>query len=274
MKDVYRLYDDARPDIVIHLAASVGGIGANMQNPGSFFYENLMMGTQMMEVGRQRKIWKFIAMGTVCSYPKITSVPFREEDLWNGYPEETNAPYGLAKKMMLVQSQAYRAQYNFNSIFLLPANLYGPRDNFNEQSSHVIPALIQKSIQARRTGQKRIRLWGTGEASREFLYVTDAAKAIVLASEGYAESQPLNIGNGQEIKIKDLFAIIQCLTKFKGEVDWNAEMPDGQPRRSLHISRMKEELGFSAVVSLEDGLRKTIEWYEKEVPAKSFEFAV
>ncbi len=274
MKDVYRLYDDARPDIVIHLAASVGGIGANMQNPGSFFYENLMMGTQMMEVGRQCHIEKFIAMGTVCAYPKFTPVPFREEDLWNGYPEETNAPYGLAKKMLAVQSQAYRTQYNFNSIFLLPANLFGPRDNFNEQSSHVIPALIQKCIQARRTGQERILLWGTGEASREFLYVTDAAKAIILASERYAESKPLNLGNGQEIRIKDLLEIIQRLTKFKGKVDWNSEMPDGQPRRSLNISKMEENLGFSPVVSLEDGLRKTIEWYEKKVPGQFFECAV
>jgi GDP-L-fucose synthase len=262
MQDVTRLYEDAQPDVVIHLAASVGGIGANLQNPGKFFYDNIMMGTQMMEVGRQKRLEKFVAVGTVCSYPKFTPIPFHVDDFWGGYPEETNAPYGLAKKMLAIQSQAYRTQYGFNSIFLLPANLYGPGDNFDEQSSHVIPAFIHKCVQARRRGLKKITLWGTGSATREFLYVADAAKAIVLASEQYNDSYPLNIGTGQEIGIKDLWEIIQGEVGYCGEVIWNSEMPDGQPRRCLDVRAMKRLLNFSPEITLENGLKHTIRWYE------------
>ena len=264
MRDVTRLYEDAQPDVVIHLAASVGGIGANLKNPGTFFYENIMMGTQMMEMGRRSGLEKFVAVGTVCSYPKLTPIPFRVDDIWNGYPEETNAPYGLAKKMLAVQSQAYRTQYQFNSIFLLPANLYGPGDNFDEQSSHVIPAFIHKCTQAQRTGAKRVTLWGTGAATREFLYVTDAAKAIVLASEKYNDSYPLNLGTGQEIRIKDLWEIIKRETGYCGEVEWNSLMPDGQPRRCLDVRAMKEQLQFYPETSLTQGLKNTIDWYEQQ----------
>ncbi len=270
MKDVQRVYKEARPDVVIHLAAAVGGIGANMASPGSFFYENLMMGVQMMEVGRQQNIEKFVAVGTVCSYPKFTRLPFQEDDFWNGYPEETNAPYGLAKKMLAVQSQAYRAQYKFNSIFLLPANLYGPRDNFDEQTSHVIPALIRKCFQARRNNMKCITFWGTGEATREFLYVTDAAKAIVLATEKYQDSHPLNLGTGKDIQVKDLWEIIKQQIGYDGEVKWDHDMPDGQPRRCLDVSAMETLLDFTPSVSLKDGLMRTIQWYEKHSLTSSY----
>lgn len=258
---ITRMYRNARPDIVIHLAAIVGGIGANMANPGKYFYDNLMMGVQLIEEGRRAGIEKFVAIGTICAYPKFTPVPFKEEDLWNGYPEETNAPYGLAKKMMLVQSQAYRQQYGFNSIFLLPVNLYGPHDNFNLDTSHVIPALIRKFTEAKQRGEKRIVAWGTGEASREFLYVNDAAEGILLAAEKYNKSDPVNLGAGFEIKIKDLVTLISELTGFQGEIVWDMSKPDGQPRRMLDVSRAQKEFGFKAETSFEDGLKKTIEWY-------------
>ncbi len=262
MEDIRRMYDQARPDIVIHLAAVVGGIGANREHPGSFFYQNLMMGVQLIEEARLREVEKFVAIGTICAYPKFTPVPFKEEDLWNGYPEETNAPYGLAKKMLLVQSQAYRQEYDFNSIFLLPVNLYGPRDNFNPESSHVIPALIKKCVDARDAGHDRIEVWGTGKASREFIYADDAAEGILLATEKYDSSEPVNIGAGFEIRIRDLTDIIVRLTGFKGEVVWDAAKPDGQPRRMLDTSRARQQFGFRATTPFEEGLRKTIEWYE------------
>ncbi len=264
MQDVKRLYKDAQPDVVIHLAASVGGIGANLHHPGKFFYDNIMMGIQMMEVGRHSGLEKFVAVGTVCSYPKFAPIPFHVDDFWGGYPEETNAPYGLAKKMLAVQSQAYRIQYGFNSIFLLQLNLYGPGDNSDEQSSHVIPAFIHKSVQAQRRGLERITFWGTGSATREFLYVTDAAKAIVLASEKYNDSTPLNIGTGQEIRINDVWEIIQREVGYRGKVQWNHEMPDGQPRRCLDVQSMKERLEFFPEMTLEEGLKNTIHWYESE----------
>jgi len=261
--NVQRMYDDFRPDLVIHLAAVVGGIGANREHPGEFYYKNMAMGLFMLEEARLRKIEKFVALGTICAYPKFTPVPFKEKDLWNGYPEETNAPYGLAKKMMLVQSQAYRQEYGFNSIFLLPVNLYGPRDNFNPASSHVIPALIKKCIDAREAGDAEITVWGTGNASREFLYVTDAAEAIVSAAEKYDGSEPVNIGAGFEIKIKDLIPLIAKLTGFQGKIVWDSTKPDGQPRRMLDTSRAEEFFGFKAQVGFEEGLRDTIDWYEK-----------
>lgn len=251
----------SNPDIVIHLAAKVGGIGANRANPGSFFYDNLIMGCQLMEIARQRKVEKFVALGTICAYPKFAPVPFKEEDLWNGYPEETNAPYGLAKKMLLVQSQAYRQQYGFNSIFLLPVNLYGPRDNFNPGSSHVIPALIKKCVEAVKTGAKEITVWGTGKATREFLYVEDCAEAIVLATEKYNSPEPVNLGAGFEISIKDLAELIAKLTGFTGRLVWDASQPDGQPRRMLDTSRAEQKFGFKSTTGFEVGLRKTIEWY-------------
>ncbi len=260
---VKKLYRDARPDIVIHLAAKVGGIGANRLNPGKFFYDNLMMGVQMMEVGRQAGIEKFVALGTVCAYPKFTPVPFKEENLWNGYPEETNAPYGLAKKMLLVQSCAYRQQYGFNSIFLLPVNLYGPGDSFDLDNSHVIPALIRKCLEAREKKRTEIIIWGTGKATREFLYAPDAAEAIILATEKYAKSEPVNIGAGFEISIKDLVKLIARLTGFKGKIVWDKTKPDGQPRRRLDVSRAKREFGFKAKTSFEHGLNKTIRWYKQ-----------
>ncbi|HNW40237.1 MAG TPA: GDP-L-fucose synthase [Candidatus Omnitrophota bacterium] len=264
MEAVKRLYVDAKPDIVIHLAAKVGGIGANRENPGKFFYDNLMMGVQMIEVGRQAGIEKFVALGTICAYPKFTPVPFREEELWNGYPEETNAPYGLAKKMLLVQSQSYREQYGFNSIFLLPVNLYGPGDNFDPASSHVIPALIKKCVDTTKKGGNEIIIWGTGKATREFLYVEDAADAIILATEKYNKPEPVNIGAGFEISIKDLVGLIVKLTGFKGKIVWDKTKPDGQPRRCLDTTRAKKEFGFKAKISFEEGLKKTIEWYKSK----------
>ena len=261
MLAVKKLYKDAKPDIVIHLAAKVGGIGANLKNPGKFFYDNLMMGVQMMEVGRQMGIDKFVAIGTICCYPKITPVSFKEENLWDGYPEETNAPYGLAKKMLLVQSQAYRQQYGFNSIFLLPVNLYGPGDNFDMESSHVIPALIKKCVNAIRRRKKDIVVWGTGKPTREFLYVEDCAQAIILATEKYNKKEPVNIGTGSEISIKDLAALIVRLTGFKGKIIFDKTKPDGQPRRRLDVRRAEREFGFIAKTGIEEGLNKTIEWY-------------
>ncbi len=260
---IKRLYLDAKPDIVIHLAAVVGGIGANRANPGKFFYDNIMMGVQMMEQGRQFGIEKFVALGTICCYPKFTLVPFKEEDLWNGYPEETNAPYGLAKKMLLVQSQAYRQQYGFNSIFLMPVNLYGSRDNFDPKSSHVIPALIKKCFDAIKNGDKQIVLWGTGGPTREFLYVEDCAEAIILATEKYNKSDPVNIGAAFEISIRELAELIAKLTGFKGKITWDTSKPDGQPRRCLNTTKADKEFGFKAKTPFEEGLKKTIEWYTK-----------
>ena len=262
LSDIKRLLSETRPDLIVHLAGVVGGIGANQKNPGKFFYENLMMGVQLIDQARLHGVQKFVALGTVCAYPKFTPTPFREDDLWNGYPEETNAPYGLAKKMMLVQAQGYRQQYDFNTIFLLPANLYGPGDNFDPESSHVIPALIRKCIEAREEGAAYIEAWGTGNASREFLYVADCAEAIVRAAATYDESEPMNIGTGNEIKISDLLQLIARLTSFKGEIRWQRDKPDGQPRRRLDVSRAFEKLGFRAQMTLEEGLRRTVEWYE------------
>jgi GDP-L-fucose synthase len=263
MASTKRLLDDTEPDLVIHLAAVVGGIGANQNNPARFFYANLMMGAQLIEQSRISGVKKFVAVGTVCAYPKFTPVPFREDDLWNGYPEETNAPYGLAKKMMLVQSQSYRQQYGFNSIFLLPANLYGPGDNFDPDSSHVIPALIRKCIEAREMGERHIEVWGTGNASREFLYVEDCAEAIVRAAAIYNEGDPVNIGTSTEIKISDLVRLIAKLTRFEGEVRWQTDKPDGQPRRSLDVSRAYQKFAFKAQTPFEEGLKRTIDWYEQ-----------
>ena len=261
MDGVCRMYDRMQPDIVIHLAAAVGGIGANRQRGGEFFYKNLMMGVQLIEQGRLRNIEKFVAIGTVCSYPKFTPVPFKEDALWNGYPEETNAPYGLAKKMLLVQSQAYRQQYGFNSIFLVPVNLYGPRDNFDPDSSHVIPALIKKCVDAVEAGQDYIECWGTGKASREFLYAADAAEAIVLAAEHYNGPEPVNIGTGFEITIKDLTEKIAAVTGFTGQIRWDNSKPDGQPRRCLDTTRAKTLFNFEAKTDFEQGLKATIQWY-------------
>lgn len=263
LEDIIRMYEDMKPDIVIHLAAVVGGIGANREHPGEFFYKNLMMGVQLMEQGRLREIEKFVAIGTICAYPKFTSVPFKEEDLWNGYPEETNAPYGLAKKMLLVQSQAYRTEYGFNSIFLLPVNLYGPGDNFDPASSHVIPALIRKCVDAVDSGADHIDCWGTGEVSREFIYAADAAEGILLATEHYNGSEPVNIGAGFEITIKELVEKIAKLTGFTGEIHWDVSKPDGQPRRCLDTSRAKEFFGFEAKTPFDQGLKETIWWYQK-----------
>ena len=263
MDDVVRLYEEARPDIVIHLAAVVGGIGANREHPGKFFYDNLMMGVQLIEVARQRGLEKFVALGTICAYPNLTPVPFKEEDLWNGYPEVTNAPYGLAKKMLLVQSQAYREEYGFNGIFLMPVNLYGPRDNFNPNSSHVIPALIKKCLDARDAGAEAIEVWGTGSASREFLYADDCAEGILLATEKYDSSEPMNLGAGREILIKDLVELIVKLTGFEGAIRWDPTKPDGQPRRCLDTTRAEKAIGFKAKVAFEEGLRNTIEWYRE-----------
>ena len=253
---------DGRPDLVIHLAAVVGGIGANRDNPGRFFYENAIMGVQLLEEARRAGVSKIVTIGTVCSYPKFTPVPFHEDDLWSGYPEETNAPYGLAKKILLVQSQAYRQQYEFNAIYLIPVNLYGPGDNFDPRSSHVIPALIKKCVDARLAGHQRVEVWGSGAASREFLYVDDAADGIVLAAERYNDGDPVNLGVGREITIRELVALIARLTRFEGEIVSDASKPDGQPRRALDTSRARERFGFKAATSFEDGLRRTIEWYE------------
>ncbi len=262
--DIKRALADGRPDLIIHLAAVVGGIGANRENPGRFFYDNAIMGIQLMEEARLSGVSKFVGIGTVCSYPKFTPVPFREEDIWNGYPEETNAPYGLAKKMLLVQAQAYRDQYGYDAIHLVPVNLYGPGDNFDPGSSHVIPALIKKCIDARDRGDAAIEVWGTGTASREFLYVDDAAEAIVLATELYDGRDPVNLGVGSEITIRDLVGLIVRLTGFPGEVRWDSSKPDGQPRRALDTSRAREGFGFVAKTSFEDGLRATIDWYEAQ----------
>ena len=259
--DIVRMYDDMEPDIVIHLAAVVGGIGANREHPGEFFYKNLMMGVQLIEHGRLRGIEKFVAIGTVCLYPKFTPVPFKEDDIWNGYPEETNAPYGLAKKMLLVQSQSYRAEYGFNSTFLVPVNLYGPGDNFDPASSHVIPALIKKCVDAIDSGNDYIECWGTGSASREFVYVTDAAEGILLATEKYDKPEAVNIGSGFEITIKDLVEKIAKFADFGGEIRWDSSRPDGQPRRRLDVSRAKAEFGFEAKMDFDEGLKKTIQWY-------------
>lgn len=261
MDAVKKLYVDAKPDIVIHLAAKVGGIEANRQNPGKFFYDNLMMGVQLIEAGRLAGIEKFVALGTICAYPKFAPIPFKEKDLWNGYPEETNAPYGLAKKMLLVQSQAYRQQYGFNSIFLLPVNLYGPGDNFNLNSSHVIPALIRKCVEAKEQGLSEIVVWGTGKATREFLYVEDAAEGIILAAEKYTKSDPVNIGAGFEISIKELVGLIVKFTGFRGKIIWDKTKPDGQPRRCLDTLRARKEFGFKAKTKFGAGLKATIDWY-------------
>jgi len=261
--NIVKLYQDTRPDIVIHLAARVGGIGANRANAGSFFYDNLMMGVQLIEFARRFGVPKFVAAGTICAYPKFTPVPFKEEDLWIGYPEETNAPYGLAKKMLLVQSQAYRTQYGYNSIFLLPVNLYGPGDNFDLESSHVIPAIIRKCVEAVRRGDKTVSLWGTGKATREFIHVDDAADGILLASERYNDSEPVNIGAGMEISIWDLAHLIADLSGFQGELVWDPTKPDGQPRRCLDTSKAEKLFGFRAKISFEKGLRETIDWYKQ-----------
>jgi GDP-L-fucose synthase len=259
--EALRLYTDARPDIVIHLAAVVGGIGANRENPGLFFYDNAIMGLNVIEAARISGIEKFVCAGTICSYPKFTPVPFREEDFWNGYPEETNAPYGLAKKMLLVQLQAYREQYGFNGIYLTPVNLYGPRDNFDLESSHVIPALIRKCIEAKQTNAPEIVAWGTGNATREFLYVEDAAEAIVLAAEKYSKPDLVNLGSGEEISVRDLLEMIRTMVGARGAVRWDHTKPDGQPRRSLDTSRAAREFGWRAKTSLRDGLKETIEWF-------------
>ena len=263
---VKRLFKDARPEMVIHAAGTVGGIGANRANPGRFFYENIMMDTQCLEEARLVGVKKFVAIGTICAYPKFTRVPFKEEDLWAGYPEETNAPYGLAKKMLLVQSQAYRREYRFNSIFLLPVNLYGPGDKFDPASSHVVPALIRKVVEAKRDGKREIEVWGSGRATREFLYVDDCAEAILLAAERYNSGEPVNIGTGSEISIKDLVELIIKLVGFQGNLKWDTTKPDGQPRRCLDISRAELEFGFRAKTSLEDGLRRTIDSYLEARP--------
>ncbi|MGD9873502.1 MAG: GDP-L-fucose synthase family protein [Kiritimatiellia bacterium] len=263
--DIQRCLCDSKPDLVIHLAAVVGGIGANREHPGSFLYDNAIMGISLIEECRKFGVEKMTLLGTICAYPKITPIPFREENLWNGYPEETNAPYGLAKKLMLVQSQAYRQEYGFNSIYLLPVNLYGPRDNFDPASSHVIPALIKKIYDAKKAGDSQMVCWGTGSATREFLYVEDCARAIVAASEKYDGSEPVNLGSGMEISIYDLVHLIAKLMDFKGEIIWDRTKPDGQPRRCLDTSRAEKFFGFKASVPFEEGLRKTIDWYVAQV---------
>jgi len=258
---IIRLYAEARPHVIIHLAAVVGGIGANRANPGRFFYDNAIQGIQLMEYARQRDVEKFVAVGTICAYPKFAPVPFKEDDLWNGYPEETNAPYGLAKKMILVQAQAYREQYGFNAIYLLPVNLYGPRDNFDLETSHVIPALIRKFAEAKEGGRREVVLWGDGSPTREFLYVEDAAEGILLATERYDGGQPVNLGTGEETAIWDLAGVVAAEIGFNGDIIWDASKPNGQPRRCLDVSRAKELFGFQAAHSLREGLAKTIVWY-------------
>lgn len=262
---IVRLYKGSHPDIVIHLAAVVGGIGANRKYPGKFFYDNAIMGIQLIEQARLFDIGKFVCAGTICAYPKHTPVPFREESLWNGYPEETNAPYGLAKKMLLVQIQAYCQEYGFNGIYILPVNLYGPGDNFDPEYSHVIPAIIKKFVDAKRRGDEQIIAWGTGEATREFLYVEDAAEGIVLAAERYNKPEPVNLGTGEEIKIKDLVCLVKESVGFEGGVEWDTAKPDGQPRRRLDSSRAKREFGFEAKTSLPEGIHHTVEWYQQKV---------
>lgn len=261
--DIQRMYEETKPQIVIHLAAKVGGIGFNQEKPAELFYDNLIMSAQLLHEAYVRKIEKFVALGTICAYPKFTPVPFKEEDLWNGYPEETNAPYGLAKKMMLVQSQAYRQQYGFNSIFLLPVNLYGPGDNFNPRSSHVIPALIKKCFDAIDAHDDKIEVWGTGSATREFFYVEDAAQAICMAADTYNKSEPVNIGAGFEISIQELTELIAKLTGFQGKINWDKSKPDGQPRRMLDTAKALKEFGFTAKTNLATGLIKTIDWYKE-----------
>ncbi len=260
-EDVERLYRDTNPQVVIHLAAVVGGIGANRENPGRFFYENLMMGAQLIEGARLHGVEKFVQVGTICAYPKFTPVPFKEDDLWNGYPEETNAPYGIAKKALLVQAQAYRDQYGTNAIYLMPTNLYGPGDNFDPRSSHVIAALIKRFVEAVESGARSIEVWGTGTATREFLYVDDAAEGIVLATETYDGREPVNLGAGREISIKDIAHLIAKEVGFTGEISWDTTKPDGQPRRSLDVSRAKEQFGFEAAHRLSDGIPKTVAWF-------------
>ncbi len=261
-EQVNRVYETARPDVVIHLAAVVGGIGANRKHPGRFFYDSAIMGIQMIESARHHNVKKFVSVGTVCSYPKFTPVPFREEDLWNGYPEETNAPYGLAKKALLVQIQSYREEYNFPGIYLIPVNLYGPRDNFDPESSHVIPALIRKCLEAKKEAHPAIQVWGTGSATREFLYVEDAADAILTAAELYDSPDPVNLGSGHEISIRDLATMIRELTEYTGRVEWDKTKPDGQPRRCLDTTRAFENFGWRATTPFHGGLQKTIEWYQ------------
>ncbi|HPS41881.1 MAG TPA: GDP-L-fucose synthase [Anaerolineaceae bacterium] len=268
LDSIRKMLDTSQPDIIIHLAAQVGGIGANREHPAEFFYSNLMMGVQLIHEAWQRGISKFVALGTICAYPKFTPVPFLEEHIWDGYPEETNAPYGLAKKMLLVQSQAYRQQYGYNSIFLLPVNLYGPRDNFNPSSSHVIPALIKKCLEAKTNGVDAIEVWGDGSPTREFLYVEDAAEGILLATEKYNSSDPVNLGSGMEISIKDLVELIARLTGFEGKLVWDPSKPNGQPRRRLDVSRAEREFGFKAQVGFEEGLKRTIEWYKTRMETK------
>lgn len=260
-KDIIRMLDDSRPDVIIHLAAHVGGIGANREHPAEFFYDNLMMGVQLIHESWKRGVEKFVAIGTVCAYPKFTPVPFREDDIWNGYPEETNAPYGLAKKMLLVQSQSYRQQYGFNSLFLIPVNLYGPRDNFRPESSHVIPALIKKCVEAKENRAEEVVIWGDGSPTREFIYVDDAAEGIASATELYNGSEPVNIGSGNEISIKDLAQLIARLTGFEGQLIFDTTKPNGQPRRGLDVSRAEKLFGFRAKMGFEEGLRRTIDWY-------------
>ena len=261
--DVKKMLVDANPDLVIHLAANVGGIGANLEHPAEFFYDNLMMGAQLMHESWKTGVQKFVAIGTVCAYPKFTPVPFREDELWNGYPEETNAPYGLAKKMMLVQSQAYRDQYDFNSIFLIPVNLYGPRDNFDLETSHVIPALIRKCFEAMDRGEKELVVWGDGSPTREFLFAADAAEGILLAAEKYDASEPVNLGSGEEISIKSLTEMITSNTGFEGDLVWDTSKPNGQPRRGLDTSRAEEYFGFTAPTPFEHGLKETVAWYRE-----------
>jgi GDP-L-fucose synthase len=263
-RDVERMLAELKPEVIVHLAAVVGGIGANRLHPGSFFFQNLMMGSLLMEHARRAGVGRFVSVGTICSYPKFTPVPFREEDLWNGYPEETNAPYGLAKKMLLVQSQAYRQEYGYDGVNVLLVNLYGPGDNFDPESSHVIPALIRKCVEAAEKKAPSLPVWGTGKATREFLYVEDAAEAIVLAAERLQDSDPVNLGAGMEISIRELSEKIAALCRFRGELVWDPTKPDGQPRRSLDVSRAKKLLGWSAKTPLDEGLKRTIEWYRKK----------
>ncbi len=267
--EVARMYADQRPDVVIHLAARVGGIGANRENPGSFFYENAIMGIEVMEQARHNSVSKLVQVGTVCAYPKFAPIPFSEDDLWNGYPEETNAPYGLAKKMLLVQAQAYRQQYGFNAIYLLPVNLYGPGDNIDLQNSHVIPALIRKMVDARNAGEPSVEVWGTGTPTREFLYVDDAARGIVLAAERYDKPDPVNIGSSDEISIRELAELIADLSGYKGRILWNNSKPDGQPRRKLNVERAQREFGFRSATPFRVGLAETIRWYESTIAVKT-----
>jgi len=262
---ILRLYEEARPDLVIHLAGVVGGIEANRAHPGRFFYDNLIMGIQLMEYARRFGVPKFVAVGTICAYPKFTPVPFKEEDLWNGYPEETNAPYGLAKKMLLVQAQAYRQEYGYRAIYLLPVNLYGPRDNFDLETSHVIPALIRKCVEAGQRGEREVVVWGDGSPTREFLYVEDAAEGILLAAERYDDPEPVNLGSGVEVSIQELVEKIRDLTGFEGQIRWDTTKPNGQPRRCLDVTRARERFEFSARTSLDEGLRRTIQWYRERI---------